>query len=315
MKPIVSIITPTYNHENYIRQCIESVISQKFQNWEQIIIDDNSQDKTYEIAVEYSKKDKRINVVKHNKNWGINKLADIYNQALKISKGKYIAILEGDDYWPKEKLEKQIRSFSNKKVVFSFGDCVMTNVKRLPIKLFSYNYNKKLLNNNPTGVTLTLFAKLNFSIIPCTVIIKKDTLVSIGGFVKDKYYPFVDLPTFLHLSLKGNFSYQNNICGFYRKQQDSSWFNFAKNTSAMGKEEVQKCVSNFLKKYEGFNTIGKILKDKEIFFEQNNFIYKKKFTKNLSLFLNYLAFHSFFNPLVIIFVFQYILYRIKKRFI
>ena len=57
-KILVTIITPTYNHERYIDRCIESVISQTYSNWEQIIIDDGSTDKTAEIIAHYS--DSRI---------------------------------------------------------------------------------------------------------------------------------------------------------------------------------------------------------------------------------------------------------------
>lgn len=315
MKPTVSIITPTYNHEGFIGQCIESTITQTYQNWEQIIIDDNSQDRTYKIALDYSKKDKRVKVIKHNKNWGIKKLANTYNQALRLSKAEYIAILEGDDFWPRDKLEKQIESLRKKDAVFSYGDCIMTSEKGLPIKLFTYHHDKNLLNNNPVGVILTLFANLNFSVIPVTVVIKRDALISIGGFVKDSNYPFTDIPTFLHLALKGKFCYQNDISGYYRKQQDSSWFNFARKTSAMGREEIGKCINSFLEKNRVNAKVKKIIQDEKLFSLQNKFVQRKKTTKKLSLFLNFLAFKLGCNPLVAVFAFQYILYKIKKKFI
>ena len=70
-KPLVSIITPTYNHEKFIGQCIESVLSQTFSTWEQIIIDDGSTDGTLETIARY--KDKRIRYI-WQENMGIWRL-------------------------------------------------------------------------------------------------------------------------------------------------------------------------------------------------------------------------------------------------
>src|SRR3989344_4028320 len=142
MAPKISIITPAYNHEEFLPSCIESVLNQTYQLWEQIIIDDASQDQTFNIAKSYAEKDKRIILIKHKKNWGIRKLAGIYNQALRQASGNFVAILESDDFWPSNKLEKQIKCFNDKKVALSFGDCLMTNSHGQPIKLFTYNFQK-----------------------------------------------------------------------------------------------------------------------------------------------------------------------------
>ena len=82
MEPIlVSIITPTYNHEKFIGNCIESVLAQTYPYWEQIIVDDGSNDDTGKIIASY--KDKRIKYIKQ-KNKGIWKLKETYNKALDI---------------------------------------------------------------------------------------------------------------------------------------------------------------------------------------------------------------------------------------
>ena len=67
--PLVSIITPTYNHENFIAQCLESVLSQSYVAWEQIVVDDGSTDRTREIISQY--KDERIKYI-HQANKGIH---------------------------------------------------------------------------------------------------------------------------------------------------------------------------------------------------------------------------------------------------
>jgi len=66
--PKISIITTTYKHEKFVRDTIESVLAQTFTDWELLIGDDNSPDKTYEIVLEYAKKDSRIKVWKNPTN-------------------------------------------------------------------------------------------------------------------------------------------------------------------------------------------------------------------------------------------------------
>jgi glycosyltransferase involved in cell wall biosynthesis len=120
--PIVSIITPTYNHKNFIDKAIESVLAQTFSDWELIVVDDASTDQTPLIIEQYCQRDKRIKFLPHSFNWGKSRLADIYNQALELCKGKYIAILEGDDLWPAYKLEVQIPMLeSDPEAVLSHG--------------------------------------------------------------------------------------------------------------------------------------------------------------------------------------------------
>lgn len=102
---LVSIITPAYNSSEYIREAIESVIAQTYKNWEMIIVDDASQDNTYEILNNYANKDKRIKPIFLEKNCGA---AYARNRAIECAQGRYIAFLDSDDLWKKEKLEKQL---------------------------------------------------------------------------------------------------------------------------------------------------------------------------------------------------------------
>jgi glycosyltransferase involved in cell wall biosynthesis len=315
MKPLVTIITPMYNHEMFVRKCIESVLSQSYTNWEQIIIDDASTDNSLKIASLFAKRDKRIKIIRHKKDWGIENLANTYNQALKKARGKYIAILESDDYWPKNKLKLQMKHFSDPKIVFSFGNCILVNKSGIPIKLFTYKDSNKLLNNNPVGSILNLFYNLKFTIIPVTVIIKKSSLSRIGGFKKDNDYPFADIPTFLGMSIEGSFKYIDEVLGYYRKQQNSFWFNFASKTDAMGRNEVRRCVSNFVSLNHGKKQIRNFHKNtKNTIEDQQKYLKIKRIMKPFSLAVNKIAFYGGVSPMVIIFVFQYAFYKLKKIF-
>jgi glycosyltransferase involved in cell wall biosynthesis len=117
MEKLVSIITPLYNAEKYIEKTIESVINQTYKNWEMIIVDDYSKDNSYKLVLELSKQDKRIKLIKNDKNNGVTKTR---NKGIKLAKGKYIAFLDADDLWKKEKLEKQIFFMERSKISISY---------------------------------------------------------------------------------------------------------------------------------------------------------------------------------------------------
>lgn len=123
MSELVSIITPTFNAEKYIRSTLQSVLNQSYQNWEMILVDDASTDRTVSIIEEFAQKDNRIKLFKLSENSG-NGFAR--NVALEKAAGKYIAYLDADDLWFPLKLEKQIQFLkaNNLPFTFSFYDCI-----------------------------------------------------------------------------------------------------------------------------------------------------------------------------------------------
>lgn len=102
---LVSIITPVYNNSEFIKQTIESVQKQTYKNWEMIIVDDCSTDRTPELIKKISQKDDRIKYIKLEKNSGA---AIARNKALSESRGRFIAYLDADDLWKKNKIQNQI---------------------------------------------------------------------------------------------------------------------------------------------------------------------------------------------------------------
>ena len=101
----VSVIMPAYNADGFIAQAIESIISQTRSDWELIIVDDCSKDRTAAITCSYVQKDPRIVFLQHQQNQGV---AAARNSALEVAQGDYIAFLDSDDYWLSNKLEKQL---------------------------------------------------------------------------------------------------------------------------------------------------------------------------------------------------------------
>ena len=117
-KGLVSVITPCYNSEKYILKTIESVINQTYQNWEMIIVDDCSQDKSVQIIKDCLNKDDRIKLIQLNLNKGAGYCR---NSAIKEAKGQYYAFLDSDDLWFKDKLEKQINFMKNNNIAFCYS--------------------------------------------------------------------------------------------------------------------------------------------------------------------------------------------------
>lgn len=91
--PLISIIIPIYNSEKYLRKCIDSVISQTFNDWEMILIDDGSTDNSGSICNEYAS-DSRV-IIKHAQNGGVSKAR---NMGLRLAKGDYVTFMDSDDW-------------------------------------------------------------------------------------------------------------------------------------------------------------------------------------------------------------------------
>lgn len=104
-KPKVSVIMGVYNGEQTMRRAIDSIIEQTFTDWELIICDDCSTDKTSEILAEYVEKDSRIKPIKNEKNM---RLAYTLNHCLEVAQGEYIARMDADDISLPERFEKQV---------------------------------------------------------------------------------------------------------------------------------------------------------------------------------------------------------------
>ena len=114
---LVSIITPSYNSANFIKECVDSVLNQSYSHWEMIIVDDCSEDDSKKIISLFANNDSRIRAIFLDQNIGPAKARNI---ALTKAKGSYIAFLDSDDLWHPEKLEKQVSFMLNNNIAFSF---------------------------------------------------------------------------------------------------------------------------------------------------------------------------------------------------
>lgn len=154
----VSIITPLYNSEEFISETIDSVLSQSYNNWEMIIVDDCSTDNGVNIVKEYQRENEKIKLIQLDKNSGA---AVARNKAIRKSKGRYIAFLDSDDCWNPEKLKKQISFIKKNDYAFTYTNYqkmsesgeLMEEIVKSPSKL---DY-KKALHTNYIGCLTAIY--------------------------------------------------------------------------------------------------------------------------------------------------------------
>jgi teichuronic acid biosynthesis glycosyltransferase TuaG len=114
---MVSIITPVYNCEEFLEECIQSVLNQTLKDWELILVDDCSTDSSSIIINKYVALDSRIKLYSLNKNVGAGIAR---NKGIEISRERFIAFLDSDDYWHRSKLKLQIEYMIQENIDFSY---------------------------------------------------------------------------------------------------------------------------------------------------------------------------------------------------
>lgn len=154
----VSIISPVYNSAKYLKQTIDSVLEQSYTNFELILINDASTDNSLDICKSYN--DDRIVIINLEKNVGVCKARNI---AIKQATGRYIAFLDTDDFWHKEKLKTQINIMKDKNESISCMSYYRVDEEsniisgiNIPNKI---SYNDMLKNNYVACLTLVYDTK------------------------------------------------------------------------------------------------------------------------------------------------------------
>lgn len=103
--PLVSVVMPNYNGERFVSEAINTVLSQTYSNIELIVVDDCSTDNSPEIIENIARADSRVHFIRNTSNCGVSKTR---NNGIQLAKGHYIAFLDNDDLWEKDKVERQL---------------------------------------------------------------------------------------------------------------------------------------------------------------------------------------------------------------
>lgn len=200
--PLVSIITPTYNRADFLKQTIESVLAQSYKNIEHVIIDDGSTDNTKALIEKYLDTGKVRYFYQDNSGQSVAR-----NKGLKEAEGDFVCFLDSDDYFLPKKVEQQIQAFQNNPTVdLAYGDYIFVDANGSTLNeenmtRYSGNITRELLKDNCVSMNTTM--------------VRKSAIKAIGGFcehikVADDY----DL--WLRLSAQSNFLYIPSALSAYR---------------------------------------------------------------------------------------------------
>ncbi len=231
-----SIIVPNYNNGKYLQACIESILIQDYKNYEIIVIDDNSQDESLKILENY-KLNPKLKVLKLNKNKGPSFCRNI---GIRISKGKYIAFLDSDDYWEPNKLSTQINYIKKNSYDFTYTDYY--SFKEI-------NNKKKILKETNVRKKFDLKSFLiDTSIGTSTIIISKNCISTI----RFKKTPIMEDYLFkCNLLRKGYYAFKasDKKLTAYRISQESRNSNVLKNIFTLWQINKNYNKLNFIKNF------------------------------------------------------------------
>lgn len=260
--PLISVIMSVYNGEKYLREAVDSILKQTYKNFEFLIINDGSSDKSVEIINSYN--DKRIILVNNNKNLG---LPASLNKLIELSKGKYIARMDCDDICMPKRLEKQITFMENNPDVgLCFTNGKVFGVPELKLTASYMRHFEILLKdsiniNNMTSEQIkALFLFINPFCHP-TAMFRKEIIDKHSLKYSENILKSQDLELWIRCSDKFPIHYMNEKLIYYRRH-------FAQAGRASSKEQLNFAVEirkNWLEN-NGFS-----FKDKEYVLMVNPF--------------------------------------------
>jgi len=248
-QPLVSIIMNCYNGETYLKESINSILSQTYQNWELIFWDNRSKDKSAEIFKSYN--DKRFKYYCANEH---TSLYEARNLAIEKSKSDFISFLDTDDLWDKRKIEEQMKYFDNQEVGVVYSK----------YWLIKKNLYKKKINSKEKLPRGKIYDELidNYNIGILTTIIRKKHYLKLNKKFDKRFSIIGDFDLFLRLSKICIFECSQIPFAFYRlhgknlsnqnKNQEADemdiWLN--ENEDNLSESSIEKIKKNiFYKKF------------------------------------------------------------------
>ena len=275
--PLVSVIVNCFNGEKYLNSALDSILNQTYNNWELIFWDNQSSDNSAKIFNSYE--DKRFKYFYATEHTLLYKAR---NEAIKKAKGEIIGFLDVDDWWNKDKLEKQIPLFDDSKVGLVYSNLYLfyENSKKKEI------YKNKILKRG--NITLDLLKDYNIGIL--TILIRKLAYNSVSGF-NNQYEFSGDFDLVIRLSTKWkidciqeplacyrihneNFTFINNVNNKIEINELEKWISDEKITSDQNLKPHLHYINkriNFLKTMKYINERNLIKSIKNIIFSPMGF--------------------------------------------
>ena len=296
-QPLVSIIMNCYNGEKYLEESLNSIINQTYQNWELVFWDNISKDNSKKIFEKY--KDDRFKYFLANEH---TVLYHARNLAIKKASGQFLAFLDTDDIWLKDKLEKQIKLFSNKKIGLVYGNYWRYNSLNF-FKKKKLASSKKLPSGKITNILLN-----QYFVGMLTVIIRKEFLDLDKKIFKVNFDLLADMDFVLRFSKNYEFDCIQEPVAILRQHEEQlqnkniqkqadqilEWYNEIKHTNEFGSEsnlDKVKSRCEFFQIVKYINNKNYLKSLKEIIFFPNNL-------EKIKLFLMLIIPKKIFNRII-----------------
>ena len=247
--PLISVVIPAYNAEQFLDETLESVLSQTYENWECIIVNDGSTDNTEEIAKKWCEKDARFRYF-YKENSGVS---DTRNLGIKEARGEYIAFLDADDLYMPNFLDVCLENLVEKDV-----DLVapkMLEFWDVQNEVIEDEDKKDYLYSGKEGIALFLHSNR----ITMALLCKKSVMDEVGGFTWHKKAE--DLHCWLKVLFAGYKIYRLGEYYAYRRMHNNSWSSMDINCSKEVLELIVSLKANILENgmdyYRYFNRWAK----------------------------------------------------------
>ena len=212
----IDILLATYNGQEFLREQIDSILNQSYQDFNLIISDDSSEDETYKILKEYEKKDSRIRLFRQEKNLG---LIQNFEFLLKQVTSDYFMFSDQDDIWKENKIEKSINKLKQEKAALVYTDLEIVD-KNLEIIYSSYwkykNIYKKIKKYNNFEALY-----LNNFVTGCTILAKSNYIKDIVPLPKTSKFMLHDYWTALVIASKDKIAYLDEPTIKYRQHKNN----------------------------------------------------------------------------------------------
>ena len=192
--PLISVVMPVYNSETYLQESANSILNQTYTNFEFIVINDGSTDRSLDILTEYLRKDNRIAII-NQQNSG---LSNSLNRGIELSRSNLIARMDADDIAEPTRLEEQVNFIDQNPQVVVLGTAFL---------LFGGNIESKIVTMPATNKTIRKNLPFRFCLCHPTVMFRRKTIVDAGGYQGTG--PCQDLELWLRLSRNKTLQFAN----------------------------------------------------------------------------------------------------------
>lgn len=213
----ISVCIPAYNNEKVIGATIKAILEQTYKNFELIVVDDASKDKTVEVVKSFAKNDERVILYQNDINLG---MTGNWNRCVELASSEYIKLICADDILLPNSLEVEIAELKkNDNIVMTINDSIMISESGKRLGVFKRYYKKGIVSGKEIA-RKSLIAS-NFMGMPCAVFFRKSIFEKVGGFDPEFKY-ILDFDLWIRLAGEGDVSVLEPKLNYFMLRKDSN---------------------------------------------------------------------------------------------